>query len=473
MLAHRLAITQNRLQRNKRGMSEIGHFKDAGLDQLATQGFNTAQFASFSPDGSQRYSRVRGYYQNTDFATPQDAAAVLLQSAAEHSVNVRSFDPLDPKSKPFIYGIKNHDEAAAHAERLMAEGLHVIINETVDVDDGGVSGVAFGNVIEFAPHDTPRCVEKPGTVQFTRQMGADVIRKVYGFYPTFAAGPETRLEFSIHPIRHGYKDEHTIIWEAEMAKGAPLSVETSWPNRFSDMLGDKTFGLIVADEIGLHVPRTTVFNRTVAPFTFGRSTDSHESWLRTAPNQQTPGLYTTTHGWTDPYQLMQREDPEGKHIASILHQDGVDAKFSGACIMGADGRLLIEGKDGKGDDFMVGENGIVELPAYVQSAVASTYEHAAGRLGPVRFEWVYDGTHTWVVQLHRGISVSAGETIYPGEPDTAYVRYETASGIEGLRELIANHIQGTGITLVGNVGITSHFGDLLRKAGIPSRIERE
>jgi len=28
------------------------------------------------------------------------------------------------------------------------------------------------------------------------------------------------------------------------------------------------------------------------------------------------------------------------------------------------------------------------------------------------------------------------------------------------------------VVLVGNVGITSHFGDLLRGARIPSRIER-
>jgi hypothetical protein len=33
----------------------------------------------------------------------------------------------------------------------------------VDIEDGGVSGVAYGDMLEFAPGDTPRYVEKPGT----------------------------------------------------------------------------------------------------------------------------------------------------------------------------------------------------------------------------------------------------------------------------------------------------------------------
>jgi hypothetical protein len=453
-------------------MSETGHFKDAGLNRLSNDGFNVAQFASFNPDGTPRYSRVKGLEQNHEFDSQRDAAAYLLANTTEHSVNVRSFAPDDPKSKPFDYGLKTVDDVMASLTARSNEGLHTILNETVDINDGGVSGVAFGQVIEFAPHDTPRCVEKPGTAQFTRAMGADIIRKVYGFYPTLAADAGTRLEFSIHPLRHGALDDHTIIWEAERADGGPDTVETNWPNRFSDMLGDKTFGLMVADEIGLHVPRTIVFNRTVAPFTFGRETGNREAWLRTAPNKQTPGLYTTTHGWIDPFALMQREDPTGENIASILRQDGVDAKFSGACIMGADGQLILEGKAGKGDDFMVGEQGIINLPDYVASAVRGVYKEASDHLGPVRFEWVYDGVHVWVVQLHRGKSVSSAQTIVPTEESVAYHRYSTDNGIDGLREIIRDHVPGTGITLVGNVGITSHFGDLLRKSGIPSTIER-
>lgn len=455
-----------------RYMSEIGHFKDEGLNRLSNEGYNVAQFASFGPDGALRHSRVKGLTQNHEFASQREAAEYLLTNTTEHSVNVRSFAPDDPKSKPFEYGLKTIDDVIANLGARASDGLYTIVNETVNVDDGGVSGVAFGNVIEFAPHDTPRCVEQPGTAQFARAMGADVINKVYGFFPIFAASPDTRLEFSVHPLRHGYKNEHTIIWEAENADDAPLNADLLWPNRFSDMLGDKTFGLLVADSIGLDVPRTEVFNRTVAPFTFGTPTGNGEAWLRTAPNKQTPGLYTTTKGWIDPFALMQREDPTGQNISSILRQDGVDAKFSGACIMGADGNLIVEGKAGEGDNFMIGLDGIAQLPRYVEDAVRKTYKKASDHLGPVRFEWVYDNVHTWVVQMHRGVSASAGAVIFSGPDDTIYQRYETKNGIEGLRALIADNTKGNGIILVGNVGITSHFGDLLRKAQIPSRLER-
>jgi hypothetical protein len=46
-------------------------------------------------------------------------------------------------------------------------------------------------------------------------------------------------------------------------------------------------------------------------------------------------------------------------------------------------------------------------------------------------------------------------------------------GIDDLRALISK-VRGTGegIILVGKVGVTSHLGDLLRKAEIASRIEQ-
>jgi hypothetical protein len=61
--------------------------------------------------------------------------------------------------------------------------------------------------------------------------------------------------------------------------------------------------------------------------------------------------------------------------------------------------------------------------------------------------------------------------IFPGEPERFHP-LETAQGIDALRALIAR-IEGTGegVVLIGHVGVTSHFGDLLRRARIPSRIE--
>ena len=453
-------------------MTEYHHFKDEGLHNLAEQGRNIAQFVSYAPSGEQRFSRTLGQAANYPFSSIEGAAAYMLEATTEHSVNVRSFAPDDSKSKPFTYGLTSVDDIAATVAARHAEGLHTIINETVDTGDGGISGVALGNVLEFAPFDTPRAVEKPGAARLTRALGIDVLRLVYGFTPDLPSDPYTRAEFSIHPLRHGYQNEHTITWETEQVDTAPFDTQVQWPNRFSTMLGDKTYGLIIADQLGLPVPQTTVFNRTVKPFTFGRATGSAETWLRTAPNTQTPGKFTTAHGWVDPYKLLQNEDPTGEYIASILSQEDIDARYSGACIMGADDSLIIEGKAGKGDVFMVGEGATEQLPGYIEQQVRATYKHAADQLGPVRMEWVYDGTRVWVVQLHVGKSASTAEVIYPGNESTEYLHYDTSGGLEGLRALIDAHVPGTGIALHGNVGITSHLGDVLRKAKVPSKLVR-
>ncbi|MHC5761846.1 hypothetical protein, partial [Nostoc sp.] len=77
----------------------------------------------------------------------------------------------------------------------------------------------------------------------------------------------------------------------------------------------------------------------------------------------------------------------------------------------------------------------------------------------------------WLVQLHCGATKSSGSTIYPGNVPF-YHTFEVERGLEELRNLIST-IQNKeeGIILVGDVGITSHLGDVLRRAEIPSRIE--
>ena len=63
--------------------------------------------------------------------------------------------------------------------------------------------------------------------------------------------------------------------------------------------------------------------------------------------------------------------------------------------------------------------------------------------------------------------------IYPGTPPS-YQRFEVERGLEALRDLIT-HVQGKdeGIILVADVGVTSYFGDVLRRAKIPSRVESD
>jgi hypothetical protein len=380
--------------------AETAHHKDEILDRLAKNA-NVAQFVSFDPALQQRHAWVHGHAPNVRFGSAEDAAGAMLAAAPEQSVNIRSFEPYDPKSREFVYGVKNADEVVAHLRRLSAQGLYTIVNETVDVNDGGVSGVAYGNVLEFAPGDTPRCVEKPGTAALPRDLAYQAFETVYGFHPTLPKRPELRVEFSIHPIRRGVRHDHTIVWEEEELAGGPEQAHVAWPNLWSRMLGDKAYGLLVAHLLGFAVPFTQVFPRRTAPFSFGRDTGISEPWIRTAPTEQMPGKFTTQRGWTDPFALMQREDPGGTAIASILAQRGVDARYSGALISQPDGGVLVEGVSGFGDPFMVGERAPEALPDAVTADVRAVYDRAHAVLGPVRFEWVHDGTQVWVVQLHK------------------------------------------------------------------------
>src|SRR5262249_50805753 len=156
------------------------------------------------------------------------------------------------------------------------------------------------------------------------------------------------------------------------------------------------YGLLIAHLAGLPVPQTLVINRRIAPFTFGRPTGSAEVWLRTSPREQVPGKFTTTKGWTDPFDLLRREDPEGQQIASVLCQHAIHSAFAGASIVSAEGNLVTEGKAGEGDTFMKGTSPPEVLPDDVVQEVEALHRRASSLLGPVRFEWVFDGRLLWV-----------------------------------------------------------------------------
>jgi hypothetical protein len=446
------------------------HFKDAVLADISETA-NVAQFVSFTP-GQQpepRFVRIRGV--DPEGLSVEQALEALLAHSVDERVNVRSFRPDEPKSQEFIYGLSSTSEASAAIRRLAAAGYYTIANETIDIHDGGVSGVSFGGVIEFAPDDTPRAVEKPGTAALPTNLALDLLKTVYGFRPSVDADPAERIEFSVHPLRRGYNHEHTIVWERQRYEAVDLSPSPNWPNRFSRFIGDKTYGLLIGDALGLSVPRTTVIARRVAPFVFGRTTRSSERWIRTAPVEQVPGRFTTQHGWTDPFELLRREDPSGDLIAAVLSQDSVDAKYSGAAGLETGGDLVIEGVPGYGDRFMQGIAQPSPLPRNVLADVQSAAARAAEAIRAPRFEWAHDGSRVWILQLHCGALPGRGRDIYPGTPSREH-RFDVALGLDELR-LLVQRVRGSndGIVLVGSVGVTSHLGDILRSAKIPSRIE--
>jgi hypothetical protein len=444
--------------------------KDDMLSRLAERA-NVAQFVSFGPDPAlpQRRARLRGHGPDHRFPGAAEAVGAVLALAPSGSVNVRSFRAGAPRGGPFSYGLTRRDDVLAVLRARAGEGLHTIVNETIDVRDGGVSGVALGGLVEFAPGDTPRSVERPGTVALGHDAALRLLATVYGFTPELDGHPGQRDEFSIHPLVAGVRQTHTVIWEREPVEPLALTRRLAWPNAFSRFLGDKAFGLLVADLLELPVPATTVVGRRVAPFRFGRPTGGGERWLRTCPAEPVPGRFLTQRGWRDPFALLAGEDPSGTAVVAVLAQEGVRARWSGAAMPGSDGRLLVEGVAGFGDDFMLARTPPVALPDAVVDDVRRVGARAAATLGPVRFEWAHDGDRAWVLQLHLAGAVAEGTTIHPGAP-ARWRRFDPSLGLERLRELIASVAPDEGIEVAGHIGVTSHAGDLLRRAAIPSRL---
>lgn len=446
--------------------------KDEVLDKLAQEGGNVAQFVSFGPQG-QRFARISGVSTNKVFNDVNSALETLMSRSGNGRINIRTFLPDKPDGNPFKYGLDNVPETAAMVTQFVDQGFYIVVNENVSVTDGGFSGVIFGNLMEGAPGDTPRCVEKAGCMRLPRTIGFGLIKTVYGFPFHMPFTSTYRVEFSVHPHRVGYVQDKQIIWQAEDYDPAllPPAPEIEWPNRMSAAMGDKAYGLLMAAVIGLPVPYTTVVSRMIPLFSFGEKIHSEEpDWVRTAPKVQTPGKFQTIRGWKDPFAIMQEDDPDNTKIAAIIIQHGLKAHYSGSAITDSSDKLILEGYRGYGDRFMTGDKAPEDLPSQVRGEATFLYERIREKLGPARFEWVYDGRLAWVVQLHRGRTATMGNVIYPGIPKD-WVTFHVESGLESLRELAARtQAENLGIRVIGNVGLTSHFGDVLRKAKVPSTL---
>jgi hypothetical protein len=457
--------------------------KDEILNQKAKES-NIARFISFEPKMPLKLRYIwledNGSTKPKKSLSPKDSINELLSHAPD-GVNIRSFKPDQPRGNPFIYGLKSLDDVLPQLESLAQKGLHTIVNETIPVDDGGVSGVVLGDLMEFAPDNTPKCVETPdGFCALPKVMGMDILKKNYGFTPDLQDyGPQVRVEFSIHPIRRGIRNSHTIIWETEtFPKDAlPEAPTIRWPNPFSRFLGDKVFGLLIADQLGFEVPHTTVVNDRIAPFCFGSPAGQAEIWMRACPADRLPGKYPTSLGWQNPFQMVSewnaRRDENDPPIVSVMSQASVDPIWSGSLASVKNNPPVIEGVQGRGDAFMVGDQAPESLPSEVKKAVMDVFHQAVQILGPVEMEWVFDGQKVWVVQLHVGRSIDDPTMIVPGSP-AKWIPFPVKNGLEALRQLIKEiKAKDIGIELVGRVGVTSHFGHELLAAGVPSRLVME
>jgi hypothetical protein len=451
-----------------RPAQSVEHYKDAILDVLGETG-NVAQFVSFSPTLDQRYSRITGRERNHRFDSSKQAISSLMSSSVERRINLRSFDPKRHQGNEFIYGLQNVDAALQELERLTSSGLHVIANETIDVNDGGVSGVAQGDLLEFAPGGTPRVVESAGITSISRSLGTELLSKVYGFLLDLPEDRDLRIEFSIHPLKRGFRQAHTVLWEVQEIEHGSLDASLNWPNTFSQFIGDKTFGLLIADCLGWNVPYTTVISRGLPPFSFGRMTEADMKWMRTSPRKAEPGYFPTYRGWRDPFKMIAEEGSE-ERLAAVLVQSEVPSVYSGAVITGVDEKPIVEGVAGFGDRFMMGEAAPVDLPPNVLLLLNDLHDSARAKLGSVRLEWAFDGRKVWVIQLQKEEALSNGSVIVPGNFGDE-VTFDPRQGLDELRSLIERvQDKGCSIRVRGNIGMTSHMADVLRRSRIPSRI---
>ena len=454
-------------------------YKDEVLDHMAYTA-NVAQFVSFAPgpQPKQRFSRIIGFEPNHPFASPEKAIQALLLSAPEKKVNIRSFNPHLPEGNPFVKGLNSIEEVMSELRQLSVDKqLYTIVNEVIDESDNGVSGVCYRGLMEFAPDSTPRCVDndKIETAVFPFEIGMKILTKVYGFEPDLRGREGARIEFSIHPDRRGWNQGHTIIWQSEQRPSKDIKITVRWPHRFSRMLGDKAFGLLVAESAGLQVPRTINFSRRLFPFSFGQSTGTGQVYTRPCPEEKEPGYYPSAEGWYDPYEVLDgrmlqptetRSDPLPAPLASIIIQESIAARYSGRTLFRTADDIEIHGVAGKGDNFMLGEQKQEKLPKNLIQAVRKTYEQTHHVVGPAGFEWVYDGNMVWIVQLNTA-ELQNRQVAY--NKNIQWVEFHFRSGkLEEFRRMVMElRGSGKGIIIIGDVSPLSHLGEIAENQKVP------
>ncbi|MCC8146954.1 MAG: hypothetical protein LIO93_11090, partial [Bacteroidales bacterium] len=177
------------------------------------------------------------------------------------------------------------------------------------------------------------------------------------------------------------------------------------------------------------------------------------------------------------FRLINVEEIKGEkktNNASVISQSAVNSVYSGASIIGkTEKEDVIEGVLGKGDSFMVGTKSSVNLPKHLYDKIKrinNKFRSFYDLIGEVTIEWAYDGTDVWIIQLNQLKESAKNNVIVSGNP-IKYIEFDVKEGLEALRSLIKKiKNDNIGIVLKGDVGITSHFGDLLRLSSIPSYI---
>lgn len=437
--------------------------KDQQLLNLLDSGFNIANFVCFTPDC---------YLISSTLPNRENPIETLLKVAASRKVNIRTFTLERHNNNPFYMGLDDPKTIWDLVIELTSKGYYVIVNELIPLDDGGFSGVAMGDYVEVAPGDTPRCVEKPGVMQCSMDFLEHLIYTIYHVDLDEDEGfnsHQKRVEFSFHPYKCGVLKSHIIIWESIDTKKTPdPPLFPSWPNRFSEAMGDKVFGIMVAHYFRDPVPYSFVISKTLPVFGFGCREYNSNYWSRTAPRVNTPGEYPTVRGFLSPFMIANVDE-----LSSMIYQNEIDGEFSGAAIYTNECEpVIIEGVPGFGDGFMMGTN-TVDLPDDVLLAVKKTVKTLSRQMGhPIKIEWVIRDSNVFILQLNllrkSGTLVKREDVVNPRffnishykDSETAWVAFNNL-----VKDTLTKGVNNT-IVVVGDVGITSHYGDLLRQNNI-------
>jgi hypothetical protein len=134
----------------------------------------------------------------------------------------------------------------------------------------------------------------------------------------------------------------------------------------------------------------------------------------------------------------------------------------------------IHGVRGEGDDFMLGDAATVDIPAYVNRAVRSTYDRARKIFGPVEIEWVFDGVTGWIVQINVQKRLPQEATL---DNSIEWVDFLYTKGqiedfrhkVIALQENNKRHLSKKGIRVFGNVSPLSHWGEIAEVHGVPAQ----
>lgn len=465
--------------------------KDDVLQKKVKNGLNVAKFISFAPGEnlSIRHCCINSYELSEEQKklTPEQLVKLLFEEA-EKLVSVRTFKIGQESGNPVFFDQNNLDIVLDIVNKHTKMGYYVIVNEGLHFINSEVSGVMFGSLIEFAPAQSPRCVEKKGaTCVLPVKLGLNILKRIYQILTLDKFNPHQRVEFSIYPYKCGVYSQNTIIWEVsefdENDPNIPVEIpKIIWPNPFSRVLGDKVFGLLVCNFMNYLVPKTIVLNKYFIPFTFGTSIKDNgiEYWCRSCPGERLPGQLPSVNKNFNVFDLMRQAEKlveKESYIPSLIVQEGVKSIYSGSVITTRDGEIVIEGVKGRGDEFMLGNKVSEFLPSDVIKLVEATSQSIIDHSfisNEIEFEWVYDGKHLWIVQLSVGKNMVSRSIVVEGAVNE-YLKFDpskSASALTDLAEVIRKAKEiNAGISIIGNVGRTSHIVHLLIKEQIPSIIE--